>query len=79
MEDVINIIGTIGFPIAACLGTFYFIFEENKAEREENKQRENRLYEQLEKYGNTMEKFNNTLLTMDKRLEYLEQKIGGVG
>lgn len=77
MNEISTLITTIGFPIVACLGSFYFIYEMNKEERKENINREERLYLQLQKYADTMDKFNNTLLSMDKRLEYLENKIGG--
>ena len=58
MEQIVNIIGTVGFPIAACLGLGWFIYQMVKKTNEQNElalkqiqekcaEREERLYEQI--------------------------------
>ena len=58
MEQIVNIIGTVGFPIAACLGLGWFIYQMVQKTNEQNEsalkqiqekcaEREERLYEQI--------------------------------
>ena len=58
MEQIVNIIGTVGFPVAACLGLGWVIYQLVKKTNEQNEsalkqiqdkcaEREERLYEQI--------------------------------
>lgn len=44
-------------------------------QRKDNKDREDRLYNEIGKFGATLDKFNDTLSSIDKRLAILESKI----
>ena len=43
MEDIVNIISNLGFPIAISVVTIAFVYKLIMQEREENKNREERL------------------------------------
>ena len=61
MNDIVNIISTVGFPISSCLLYMYYIYKDKNQTREENLKRE--------------DKFNDTLISMDKRLEHIENNL----
>lgn len=67
MEEVVNIISNLGFPIAISIATIGFIFKLITEEREENKNREERLMDMVK---TTIE--NNT-----KAIEELKGYIKG--
>jgi len=86
MEETVNIISTLGFPIFVALALFYFAtkFIENQmkqyAEREEKlieayKANEVRFTAQLNKFTEILNNFNITLTKIDTRLEALEKTI----
>lgn len=64
MNDIVNIISTVGFPIAMCIGFAYFLYVII-----------NKLLLQIDKFGETLDKFNNTLIIMDKRIESIENNL----
>lgn len=76
MNDIVTIISTVGFPIVACLGSAYFIYQNSKEERKENQAREERLNTQIDKFTLILSNFNVTLNTVNDRLTYIEEKIG---
>ena len=65
MNDIVNIISTIGFPIAMCGAVSYFLYVII-----------NRMMLQIDRFGDSLDKFNNTLTIMDKRIENIENQIG---
>ena len=76
MNEVLNAITNVGFPIVVCLGFAYYIYEDKKAERQENKEREERYLSTIANFSNVLDKVNENLVTNNKRLEYIEEKIG---
>ena len=76
MNDIVTIISTVGFPIVACMGASYFIYQNSKEERKENQAREERLNTQIDKFTLILSNFNVTLNTVNDRLTYIEEKIG---
>lgn len=89
MEALINAIPQLGFPIVCVIVLAWFIYTAwNKLEDKNTKQmenmatrcqaREDKLYEQIDKFNTTMNNFNETLIKIDTRLEtvehYVEQK-----
>ena len=75
MDNISDIIANLGFPIACVLGCAYFIYNNNKSQREDSQKREDRMFKQLENFGITMDNFNQTLTKIDSRLEALENKV----
>lgn len=67
MEDIVNIISNLGFPIAISVMTIAFVYKLVMEEREENRQREERLMDMVR---TTIE--NNT-----KAIEELKDYIRG--
>lgn len=63
-EEVLNAISTVGFPTVMCTGFAYFLYLII-----------NKLLLQIDKFGETLDKFNNTLITMDKRIEHIENNL----
>ena len=51
MNDVINLITNLGFPIVCVIACAYFINYIIKAEREENKRREEKYIETINKFS----------------------------
>ena len=78
MNEVINLISNLGFPIACVIGCAYFINYIIKAERQENQKREEKYIETINKFSDVLEKVNDNLSANNKRLEYIENKLDEV-
>ena len=64
MEDILNAVSTVGFPIAMCGAFGYVLVVIIK-----------KLLSQIDAFGTSLDKFNNTLIAMDKRLEQIENNL----
>ena len=64
MEQILNAISTVGFPIAMCGAIRYVLLFVIK-----------KMLAQIDAFGSSLDKFNNTLIAMDKRLEHIENKL----
>ena len=64
MEEVLNAISTVGFPIAMCGAIGYVLLFVIK-----------KMLAQIDIFGSSLDKFNNTLIVMDKRLEHIENNL----
>lgn len=64
MEQVLNAISTVGFPIAMCGAFGYVLMFVIK-----------KMLTQIDAFGVSLDKFNDTLISMDKRLEQIENKL----
>ena len=64
MEDILNAVSTVGFPIAMCGAFGYVLVVIIK-----------KLLTQIDAFGTSLDKFNDTLISMDKRLERIEDEI----
>ena len=64
MEDMLNAVSTVGFPIAMCGAFGYILVVIIK-----------KLLAQIDAFGTSLDKFNSTLISMDKRLEEIENDI----
>lgn len=64
MEEILNAISTVGFPIAMCGAIGYVLLFVIK-----------KMLAQIDAFGSSLDKFNNTLIVMDKRLEHIENKL----
>ena len=78
MNDVVNLITNLGFPIVCVIACAYFINYIIKAEREENQKREEKYIETINNFSIVMDKVNDNLTTNNKRLEYIENKLDEV-
>lgn len=85
MEDLVNVVSTLGFPIAISLIIFYFYTKfvseqmaqcakREEALMEESRSREDKLNIQLDKFAESLNNFNTTLIKIDTRLELLEKQ-----
>lgn len=75
MDVISQVIESLGFPIATATAAGVFIYKTQQQTREDHNRREERMFIQLEKFGDSMDKFNETLIKIDERLHYLEEKI----
>lgn len=86
MEEVLTAISTVGFPIVAVIGLAFFIYKvwvksqesmqnQIQSAAELNRIREEKLYEQIDKFNATLSDFNCTLISIDKRLELIEYRV----
>ena len=78
MNDIINLITNLGFPIVCVIACAYFINYIIKAERQENQKREEKYIETINKFSTVMDKVNDNISTNNKRLEYIENKLDEV-
>ena len=78
MNDITNLITTLGFPIVCVIACAYFINYIIKAERAENQKREEKYIETINKLSVELEKVNDNLSAINKRLEYFENKLDDV-
>ena len=78
VEDFTNLITNLGFPIVCVVACAYFINYIIKAEREENKKREEKYIDTINKFSVVLEKVNDNLSAINKRLEYFENKLNEV-
>ena len=83
-QTIQSIISTLGFPIVCTIGLGAFIFNIWKAQREDNNAqlakmserclaREERLYEQMDKYNEILSDAVETLAKIDTRISVLEE------
>ena len=77
-EEISTLITTLGFPIVCVIACAYFINYIIKAEREENQKREEKYIETINQFSVVMDKVNDNLIANNKRLEYIENKLGEV-
>ena len=78
VENISSLITTLGFPIVCVIACAYFITYIIKEEREENKKREEKYLETINKFSIVLEKVNDNLSAINKRLEYFENKLDEV-
>ena len=78
MNDVVNLITNLGFPIVCVIACAYFINYMIKSDREENQKREEKYIETINNFSTVMDKVNENLITNNKRLEYIENKLDEV-
>ena len=64
MDQALNAISTVGFPIAMCGAFGYVLLFIVK-----------KMLTQIDAFGTSLDRFNNTLISMDKRLEHIENKL----
>ena len=83
-QAIQTLISTLGFPIACSIGLGIFIFKIWKAQREDNNtqlakmsescsEREERLYQQMDKYNQILSDAVETLAKIDTRISVLEE------
>ena len=75
MNEIVNIISTVGFPISSCLLYMMFIYKDRQQSREENIKSEEKLMEQISRFNEIMGNFNDTLISLDKRIEHIENNL----
>ena len=78
MNEIQNLITTLGFPIGCVIACAYFINYIIKAERQENQKREEKYIDTINKFSVVLEKVNDNLSAINKRLEYFENKLDEV-
>lgn len=74
MQDITQMISTVGFPIFSVIACGYFIYKTTQQTREDNNSREDKMYEQLNRFSDAINSLNETLKTMDMRVADLENK-----
>ena len=80
MQDFINIIQSVGFPIACCIAMFIMLQNEQKQHKEESEQIRAALIEQKEAFteaihgqeARTTEAVNNNTMVMQRLVDMLE-------
>lgn len=86
VNTIVSLIGTVGFPIVACLGMSWFIFKIYKNTTIENtknmeavqarcKEREEKLYQQIEKNQEVNAQAIATLTLYAERLGVIENDV----
>ena len=78
LDEIANLVTTLGFPIVCVIACAYFINYIIKAEREENQKREEKYIDTINKFSLVLDKVNDNLIANNKRLEYIENKLDEV-
>ena len=78
LDEITNLVTTLGFPIVCVIACAYFINYIIKAEREENQKREEKYIDTINKFSVVLDKVNDNLIANNKRLEYIENKLDEV-
>ena len=52
-----------------------YIYKDKQQTREENAKREEKLMEQIARFNEIMNHFNDTLISLDKRIENIENNL----
>ena len=78
MNEIANLVGSLGFPIVCAGACGYFIWFIIKSERGENQKREEKYIETINNFSIVMDKVNDNLTANNKRLEYIENKLDEV-
>ena len=78
MNEIANLVSSLGFPIVCVGACGYFICYIVKSEREENQKREAKYIETINKFSIVLDKVNENISTNNKRLEYIENKLDEV-
>ena len=82
MQDILTIIQAVGFPIAACVGMFIMLQNEQKAHREESEKLTQTITDLKMTFSGAIadqersvtEAINNNTLVIQKLLDKLEEK-----
>ena len=69
VDEISNLVTTLGFPIVCVIACAYFINYIIKAERDENQKREEKYIETINKFSVVLEKVNDNLSAINKRLD----------
>lgn len=64
MNDILNAVSTVGFPIAMCGAFGYVLVVIIK-----------KLLTQIDAFGASLDKFNSTLISINNRLEKIEDEL----
>ena len=72
MNEIANLVGSLGFPIVCVGACGYFIWFIIRSEREE------KYIETINNFSVVMDKVNENLINNNKRLEYIENKLDEV-
>ena len=86
MNEIVSVVEGLGFTVACVVSCGIFIWKtqqqsredainREEREREETAKREERMYSQLDKFGDSMDKFNDTLIVIDTRLQRVEKEV----
>ena len=71
VTTITQIIDNQGFPILCALALGWFVYKIYI----QSTKREERLYSQIDKFGDSLNSFNTTLTKIDARLEVVEKHI----
>ena len=74
-NEVVNLLNTVGFPIACVVATGFFIWKTTQQTREDNLSREERTFNQMDKLTDTLDKATDTIDRINIRLDVIEEKI----
>ena len=73
--DIIQMIQSLGFPIACVIACGFFIYKTTQQTREDNLRREERAAQQQDKLADTLDKATDTIDRINTRLDIIEHKI----
>lgn len=75
MESIIQIIQTLGFPVACVIFLCLFVYKYINRIMDENKAREDRYQDMIQEYGSNLATITTTLERMENKLEKFEDDL----
>lgn len=75
IENAVNIISSLGFPIACAIAVASLFYSFLKTYQTENATREERFLDTITSFSTAIEKLTTTLATIDSRLTCIENSL----
>lgn len=75
MGEIITLIENFGFPVGVCIACFYFIFVTQKQQREDNREREELLFNRIGEISKSLADVVATLERINDRITELEERV----
>lgn len=75
MNQYVDLISTLGFPIVVALALAYAIYKFFCMYQSENSKREDRFLDTISEFSNSVEKLTTTLSSIDTRLTCIENAV----
>ena len=81
MDEIVQIISTVGFPITAVIGMSIFFYRVWMIQEQRNKEREESLMNIIREYsitlGQIVDENTKMIAVLSEKIENVEQKLGG--
>ena len=75
MENVINVIQTLGFPVSICIACLWYCYKLTQQSREDSITREEKLYGQIDSITDSLNEITTNLALLNDRMVKVEMEV----